>query len=402
MEVALRIHEPDADERQPEVAGFLAMIAGQHAEAAGIDRQRLVQRELRREIRDDPAAEHRACCRSTTGARLPRVVETGDRLVVEPAENGIVRRALERSAPRLLQHLHRVVRGGAPQRVIKPAEYLACTGCPSSTTSRGEFAETMDARRKRSGKAFHGCLVWKGRRGRGAALVDVSVETGAGVTRARSEMTAGDVDRCRHAFAPTSPANRERSMLPPETTATIFPVPALPLSAAAIGAGRRRLRRRRGRARPACCIAAATSSSDTTIEPSTSGLQQRPHGRQHGLAARAVDERRPATRRSSCGCAALASDGRERRRGLGFGRDRCARFGLARAHHRRRCRPAVRRRRVAATTASTSGRSSRISRPAVALPAMKSSSSNGWTKWPRMRSERVRFDRAPALVVGGA
>ena len=42
VEVALRIHEADADERQAQIAGFLAVVAGQHAEAAGVDRQRLV------------------------------------------------------------------------------------------------------------------------------------------------------------------------------------------------------------------------------------------------------------------------------------------------------------------------------------------------------------------------
>ena len=54
VEVALRIHEADADERHAEVARFLAVIAGEHAEAAGVDRQRLVQRELRGEVRDRP------------------------------------------------------------------------------------------------------------------------------------------------------------------------------------------------------------------------------------------------------------------------------------------------------------------------------------------------------------
>ena len=46
MEVALRIHEPDADERHAEVAGLLAVIAGQHAKAARVNRQRLMEREL--------------------------------------------------------------------------------------------------------------------------------------------------------------------------------------------------------------------------------------------------------------------------------------------------------------------------------------------------------------------
>ena len=52
MEVALRVHEADADERNPEVARFLAVIAGEHAEAAGVDRQRLMERELGGEVGD--------------------------------------------------------------------------------------------------------------------------------------------------------------------------------------------------------------------------------------------------------------------------------------------------------------------------------------------------------------
>ena len=67
-EVALRIHEADADERHAEVGGFLAVIAGQHAEAAGVDRQRLVQRELGGEVRDAAAVEHRLRARATTDA----------------------------------------------------------------------------------------------------------------------------------------------------------------------------------------------------------------------------------------------------------------------------------------------------------------------------------------------
>ena len=59
MEVALRIHEPDADQRHAEIAGFLAVIAGEHAEPAGVDRQRLVQRELRGEVGDDLAVQRR-------------------------------------------------------------------------------------------------------------------------------------------------------------------------------------------------------------------------------------------------------------------------------------------------------------------------------------------------------
>ncbi len=76
MEVALRIHEADADQRHAEVAGLLAVIAGEHAEAAGIDRQRLVQRELGREVGDGLAVQVRDT-HSRTRSSAPRVRHQG-------------------------------------------------------------------------------------------------------------------------------------------------------------------------------------------------------------------------------------------------------------------------------------------------------------------------------------
>ncbi len=82
MEVALRIHEADADERHAEIAGFLAVIAGQHAEAAGVDRQRLVQRELRGEVRDVPplsiaaAFAHHGCATVARASSRPQMASS--------------------------------------------------------------------------------------------------------------------------------------------------------------------------------------------------------------------------------------------------------------------------------------------------------------------------------------
>ena len=79
-------------------------------------------------------------------------------------------------------------------------------------------------------------------------------------------------------------------MLPPETTATILPAPARPLSAAAIGAAGgafgddvRALGHQLHRARDL-----VERHDDRAGEP----CEQRPHRRQHRLAAGAVDERR--------------------------------------------------------------------------------------------------------------
>ena len=51
-EVALAVHEADADERQAEVAGALEVVAAEDAEAAGVDRHALMDAELGAEVGD--------------------------------------------------------------------------------------------------------------------------------------------------------------------------------------------------------------------------------------------------------------------------------------------------------------------------------------------------------------
>ena len=51
-EVALGIEKADADEGQAEVAGLFAVVAGEDAQAAGVDGQRLVEAELGAEVGD--------------------------------------------------------------------------------------------------------------------------------------------------------------------------------------------------------------------------------------------------------------------------------------------------------------------------------------------------------------
>ena len=54
-EVALAIQQPDADRRQGHVAGRLHVVAGEDAETAGVDAERLVEAVLRAEVGDRPA-----------------------------------------------------------------------------------------------------------------------------------------------------------------------------------------------------------------------------------------------------------------------------------------------------------------------------------------------------------
>ena len=51
-EVALAVHEPDRDQRQGLVGGLLEQVAGQRAEAAGVDGQRDVDPVLGAQERD--------------------------------------------------------------------------------------------------------------------------------------------------------------------------------------------------------------------------------------------------------------------------------------------------------------------------------------------------------------
>ena len=67
QEVALAVEQPDADQRNVEVGGALDVVSGEHAEAARVDRQRLMQAELGGEVADWPRAQH-ASVRGAPGA----------------------------------------------------------------------------------------------------------------------------------------------------------------------------------------------------------------------------------------------------------------------------------------------------------------------------------------------
>ena len=128
VEVALRIHEADADERNPEVARFLAVIAGEHTEAAGVNRQRLVEREFGREVGNragramvtmPPRIEGRARC-----------VERHDGGVVELEEPFVLCSLLEELGRDEPEHEDRVVRGLPPKRVVQFAKDFPGFGVP--------------------------------------------------------------------------------------------------------------------------------------------------------------------------------------------------------------------------------------------------------------------------------
>src|SRR5438270_9598532 len=123
MKVPLRIHESHADQRQAEVARFLAVIAREYAEAAGVNRQRLMQRELRREIRDGAVGGGKAAVppRIARGARRVQRVDGG---IVDLQVVLVLRRLLEQLRRDVAEHPYRIVRCLPPEQVVEAAENL--------------------------------------------------------------------------------------------------------------------------------------------------------------------------------------------------------------------------------------------------------------------------------------
>src|SRR6185436_11961581 len=146
-----------------------------------------------REVRNRPA-QLREVARPPHVARAARVVERGDRAIVDGEKRRIAGRLSELRRHDHPQHADRVVRRGAPESIVEPPKHRTRFAMPAPPEVACEVVEPGDAFRKH---------------------VKVGIS-------------------CHLSHAPTRDANLARSMLPPETTATTLPVPARPLSAAAI------------------------------------------------------------------------------------------------------------------------------------------------------------------------
>jgi hypothetical protein len=108
-EVALVVVEDDADQRDAEIRRRLDVVAGQDAEAAGIDRQRFVQPELGGEVGHRPRPQHAGVALAPGVARGQVLLEPPVGVVDAPMQ-GELRGALVDGRDRhLLQEGHRVV-----------------------------------------------------------------------------------------------------------------------------------------------------------------------------------------------------------------------------------------------------------------------------------------------------
>ena len=90
-EVALAVHEPDADQRQGHVRGGLHVVAGEDAEAAGVDAERLVEAVLGAEVGDRPVELRAVAALEPVVRAVGHVrLELGEDVLVVGHERGVV------------------------------------------------------------------------------------------------------------------------------------------------------------------------------------------------------------------------------------------------------------------------------------------------------------------------
>ena len=136
-EVALAVHQADRDHRDRQVGGLLEDVAGQRAQAAGVDRQRGVDRELGAEVGRRMLAGDRAGGRLAIEVVLDRAFERGGAI-----EQIVVGRGTPaRLGTDLLQQADRVARDLLPAQRIERAEDLLAVWHPAPAVVVGEPRE---------------------------------------------------------------------------------------------------------------------------------------------------------------------------------------------------------------------------------------------------------------------
>ena len=146
-EVALVVVEADADERDPEVGGALEMVAGEDAEPARVDRNRLVQAELRREVRHRPGAEDAGVPRAPRVLRRQVFLQPPVGLVDAAVKRELRRAQLELIDRDALQQRQRIVIARAPHDRVQIAEQAGALVVPAPPQVPGDRGQPLVDRR---------------------------------------------------------------------------------------------------------------------------------------------------------------------------------------------------------------------------------------------------------------
>jgi hypothetical protein len=148
--IALLIEQPDARDRDAEIARGLEIVAGEDAEAAGIERKRFAQPELHAEVRH--AAESPALVRRLVpGPRveITRALFRDPRQLVD--ERGIGRKCIEALLCQMLHHDPRAARA-FPEIGAEHAPQAVPGVAPCPPRIEGELREDLEAGRETARK----------------------------------------------------------------------------------------------------------------------------------------------------------------------------------------------------------------------------------------------------------
>ena len=145
-EVAVPVQQPDTDRRQGHVAGRLHVVAGEDAQAAGIDAERLVQAVLRAEVGDRAGqVVGIALLEPVAGPVGHVVVEGGQDVVVFGQEGRIVEEAGPLGRP--ADDRHRVPIA-VPGMAVDEAPQAPCPRVPGPVQVVRHAAQSFESRRQ--------------------------------------------------------------------------------------------------------------------------------------------------------------------------------------------------------------------------------------------------------------
>ena len=149
FEVAVPVEQSDRDEIQIEIAGGLAMIPRENAEAAGVIRDRFVKAELGGEIGD--RFFDRAAFAGFSVSVLAReiIAECVMHFLEFAQEILVLRDLLEPGLPGKLQHPDRIVIRAIPELVIEMAEEAAGGRFPRPPEIENHLAQRLERGRER-------------------------------------------------------------------------------------------------------------------------------------------------------------------------------------------------------------------------------------------------------------
>ena len=143
LEIALAVKQPDADKRQAHVAGCLAVIPGQNAEAAGVDRQAGVEAKFGTEIGNQVVVLERVTMHVHHARCLVVGVVGRQNTVQGTQKNRVLSGGFQFLLVGALEECLGVVIAGLPKRVRKAGEKATGRAIPAVPEIVGELFQAL-------------------------------------------------------------------------------------------------------------------------------------------------------------------------------------------------------------------------------------------------------------------